>query len=60
MYLFIGFSGYFDYNIIHGVGGGRMHVVFVFFVDTVEAKVRQTSTMTSIIVASRRGDRKTI
>ena len=37
-----------------------MHMVFVFFVDTVIAKARQTSTMTSIILASLSGDHETM
>ena len=37
-----------------------MHVVSVFFADTVNAKTRQTSTMTSIILASPCGDRETM
>ena len=36
-----------------------MHAVSVFFADTVNAKVRQTPTMTSIILASPCGDRET-
>ena len=35
-------------------------MVFVFFADTVSAKARQTSTITSIILASPCGDRETL
>ena len=35
-------------------------MVYVFFADTVKAKDRQTSTMTSIILASPCGDRETM
>ena len=35
-------------------------MVYVFFADTVNAKTRQTSTITSIILASPCGDRETI
>ena len=35
-------------------------MVSVFFADTVNAKARQTSTMTSIILASPCGDRETM
>ena len=35
-------------------------MIFVFFADTVNAKARQTSTMTSIILASPSGDRETM
>ena len=34
-------------------------MIFVFFADTVNAKARQTSTMSSIILASPSGDRET-
>ena len=37
-----------------------MHTVSVFFADTVMAKARQTSTMTSIILTGPRGDRETM
>ena len=35
-------------------------MVSVFFLDTVRAKDRETSTMTSIIFASPRGDRESM
>ena len=36
-----------------------MHIVSVFFADKVNAKARQTSTMTYVILASTCGDRET-
>ena len=46
-------------TIVRGVRGGGMHMVSVFFADTINAKARQTSTMTSIILASPYVDRET-
>ena len=37
-----------------------MHMVSAFFAYTVNAKAQQTSTMTSIILASLCGDRETV
>ena len=48
------------HTIVRGVRGRGMHMVSVFFADTINANARQTSTITSIILASLCGDRETM
>ena len=60
MHLFVDFPVASARTTVRGVRGGDKHMVFVFFADKVNAKNRQTSTMTSIILASTCGDRETM
>ena len=60
IHLFVDFHGRFDSHHNRGVRGRIMHLAFIVFTDTVRAKARQTSTMTSIILASSYGDCETM
>ena len=58
LHLFVDFVAASTRTIVRGVRGGGMHMVFVFFTDTANAKARQTFTTTFIISASPCSDRE--